>query len=203
VSDDRTRIERYLAGAADAYAEVDDWIRRAGSSFRERLGNDFDDTLQDVRLEVTRLLGRGTFRGESSLKTYIWRVTANACLDRLRSRARASFEDLEVLEQRPQAALDSAAQSTWAHHTRDLLLRVLAETSDECKSLWQMVFAGLSYQEMSVRTGVSEGALRVRVLRCRRRAVALRDEIEAGPVSSPGSQARNEKPEGSPKHVGR
>jgi DNA-directed RNA polymerase specialized sigma24 family protein len=41
------------------------------------------------------------------------------------------------------------------------------------------VLAGFSYREMSSRTGIAEGALRVRVLRCRKRAVELREELMA------------------------
>jgi DNA-directed RNA polymerase specialized sigma24 family protein len=40
-----------------------------------------------------------------------------------------------------------------------------------------MVLAGLTYREMSSRTEVAEGALRVRVLRCRKRALELREEL--------------------------
>jgi DNA-directed RNA polymerase specialized sigma24 family protein len=40
-----------------------------------------------------------------------------------------------------------------------------------------MIHAGLSYREMSSRLGVAEGTLRVRVLRCREKAVAVRAEL--------------------------
>lgn len=40
-----------------------------------------------------------------------------------------------------------------------------------------MILDGLSYQEMSLRLGSSEGALRVKALRCRKRAVAVRDQL--------------------------
>ncbi len=197
--DDQSRINRYLSGEPGTFAEVDDWIRRAAASFRSRLEGDFDDVLQDVRLELTRLFGRGTFRGESSLKTYVWRVTANACLDRLRARRRVAWEELETVDQRGDAVLEAAAQSSQSRETRDLLFRVLDEMSDDCRRLWQMIFDGLSYREMSDRLGVAEGALRVRVLRCRRRALAVREDL-AAIASTPGGNAS---PPAQPKHVGR
>ena len=40
-----------------------------------------------------------------------------------------------------------------------------------------MIVAGLSYKEMSLRMTVAEGTLRVRVLRCREKAVAARREL--------------------------
>jgi DNA-directed RNA polymerase specialized sigma24 family protein len=53
----------------------------------------------------------------------------------------------------------------------------MEETSDECRRLWLMILDGMSYQQMSQRLGASEGALRVKVLRCRKRAIAVRDRL--------------------------
>ena len=64
---------------------------------------------------------------------------------------------------------------------RDLLLRVLGRVSRDCRDLWRQILLGLSYHEMSLRLGVAEGTLRVRVLRCREKAVALRAELLEGP----------------------
>ena len=57
---------------------------------------------------------------------------------------------------------------------KDLLLRVLDRVPQDCRELWRMIVAGLSYREMSLRMSVAEGTLRVRVLRCREKAVAAR-----------------------------
>lgn len=182
---DAAIIDRFLAGEPAAVAEVDGWLGRAASSYRRRLGEQFDDVLQDVRLEVTRLLQQGRFRGDSSLKTYLWRVTAHTCLDRLRSGSRWSFVeyDGESAQAADPAATSSRLPRPW-NADRDLLLRVLARMDEECRRLWSMLVEGLSYREMSDDTGVSEGALRVRVLRCRRRAQEVRDDLLAQrPVS--------------------
>lgn len=178
--DDDSLIGRFLAGEPAAVGEVDGWLARAATSFRRRLGEQFEDALQDVRLEVTRLLQEGRFRGDSSLKTYLWRVTAHTCLDRLRAGSRWSFVEYDG---ETAGAADPAAplprQPRPWNADRDLLLRVLARMEEECRRLWSMLIEGLSYREMSQETGVSEGALRVRVLRCRRRAQEVRDELLA------------------------
>ncbi len=49
-----------------------------------------------------------------------------------------------------------------------LALRVQAEMSEGCRELWNLLQQGLSYREMSRQSGVAEGTLRVRVLRCRK-----------------------------------
>jgi len=181
--EDATIIEGYLAGDPQAVATVDRWLEGAASSFRRRLRDQWDDVLQDVHLEVTRLLQGDKFRGESSLKTYLWRVASHTCLDRIRSGQRWNYVELDP--QSPQEETAAAADWTvgsgepvWSAE-RDLLLRVLVRMGEECRRLWQMLVDGWSYREMSEETGVSEGALRVRVLRCRRKALEVRDELLA------------------------
>ena len=85
MADDRDMVTRFLRGDSDAVATLDGWISRAAWPYQRRLANRWDDVLQDVRLEVTRLLGEGKFRGESSLRTYLWRVVCHTCLDLIRS----------------------------------------------------------------------------------------------------------------------
>jgi RNA polymerase sigma-70 factor (ECF subfamily) len=173
---DQEVVARFLRGESDAVGTVDDWISRAAWPYQRRLGNRWDDVLQDVRLEVTRLLTQGKFRGESSLKTYLWRVVSHTCLDQIRSQGKWQWADLETLDQgeEPVAAAQPLPSS---REDKDLLLRVLARSSQDCRELWRMVVAGLSYREMSQRLGVAEGTLRVRVLRCREKAMALRQEL--------------------------
>ena len=183
MADDREIAASYLRGDKEAVATLDSWIARAAWPYQRRLANRWDDVLQDIRLEVTRLLGEGKFRGESSLRTYLWRVVAHTCLDQIRSLGKWQFTDLETVDQEdgraagpPRPAVDDGAE-------RDLLLRVLDRSSQECRELWKMLVLGLSYREMSLRLQVAEGTLRVRVLRCREKAVALRAEL----LTSPGS----------------
>jgi RNA polymerase sigma factor (sigma-70 family) len=174
---DQEVVAAFLAGDREAVGTVDSWISRAAWPYQRRLSSRWDDVLQDVRLEVTRLLGEGKFRGESSLRTYLWRVVNHTCLDQLRSQGRWQWADLEVFEQTDGAASASAASG---QEERDLLVKVLAQVSADCRELWRLIVAGFSYREMSARMGVAEGTLRVRVLRCRERAQALRDDLLAG-----------------------
>lgn len=177
MADDREVVARFLRGDPDAVSTVDGWIERAAWPYQRRLSSRWDDVLQDVRLEVTRLLGDGKFRGESSLRTYLWRVVSHTCLDQIRSQSKWQWADLETLEQEDGRAAAPPRPAAEDHVERDLLLRVLDRASQECRELWRMLVLGLSYREMSLRLDVAEGTLRVRVLRCRERAVALREEL--------------------------
>jgi RNA polymerase sigma factor (sigma-70 family) len=178
MTDDRQVAAGFLRGDPAAVATVDDWIERAAWPYQRRLANRWDDVLQDVRLEVTRLLGEGKFRGESSLRTYLWRVVCHTCLDQIRSQGKWQWADLDTLEQDDGRASGRLPRTEMADPAeRDLLLRVLDRSSQDCRELWRMLLLGLSYKEMSLRVQVAEGTLRVRVLRCRERAVSLRSEL--------------------------
>lgn len=173
---DRSLTSRFLEGAPEAVHQIDGWIRSAAFPYRRRLSNEWDDLCQDLRLEVFQLLQNGKFRGESRLKTYVWRVVSHSCLDRCRARSRnrevdTDLDDVSLLmPPRPAAQGSTAIQ-------RNLLLRVLEEMSEDCRRLWQMIAQGFSYKEMSAKLGVSPGALRVRVLRCRQKAQEVRERL--------------------------
>ncbi len=186
---DRDVVERFLRGEADAVGILGTWIQRAAWPYQRRLANRWEDVLQDIQLEVTRLLRDGKFRGESSLRTYLWRVVSHTCLDQIRSASKWQWTDLETLEQedggKPQGGAGTTAHAAIEEAAeRDLLLRVLDRASPDCRGLWKMLVLGLSYREMSQRLDVAEGTLRVRVLRCREKAVASRDEL-LGPYLDP------------------
>lgn len=189
--DDREMVTRFLRGEPEAVGTVDGWISRAAWPYQRRLADRWEDVLQDVRLEVTRLLGQGKFRGESSLRTYLWRVVSHTCLDQLRSQSKWKWTGLEALdgEDGPLPALEAPAAR---REDKDLLLRVLARVPQDCRELWRMIVAGLSYREMSQRMSVAEGTLRVRVLRCREKAIALKGQLlEGGPGNGRNIMVKN------------
>jgi DNA-directed RNA polymerase specialized sigma24 family protein len=59
-----------------------------------------------------------------------------------------------------------------------VLFQIVEQMSGDCRDLWRSIAAGQSYRQMSRQLGVSEGALRVRVLRCRRRALEIRESLK-------------------------
>jgi RNA polymerase sigma-70 factor, ECF subfamily len=185
-AEDAEVVARFLRGESRAVGAVDAWIARAAYPYQRRLASRWDDVLQEIRLEVTRLLQQGKFRGESSFKTYLWRVVSHTCLDQIRAESRVQWADLEP---DPETDADGAGSlggvmaapgPVMRSEVKDLLLRVLERVPRDCRELWRMIHAGLSYREMSERLGVAEGTLRVRVLRCREKAVAARAELLGG-----------------------
>jgi RNA polymerase sigma factor (sigma-70 family) len=176
-------VSRFLAGDKEAVETVNKYIERAAWPYQRRLSRQWDDVLQDVRLEVMRLLAQGKFRGESSLRTYLWRVVSHKCLDYVRSHRRWDLPDLETdiddLKSPVGRYINQESENARLE-SRDLLSRVLGRVPEDCRSIWRLMVLGLSYREMSAKMGISEGTLRVRVLRCREKAMLLRRELSGG-----------------------
>jgi RNA polymerase sigma factor (sigma-70 family) len=183
---DRELADRFLAADAEAVKKVEGWIVRAAWPYQRRLYEQWDDILQDARLEVIRLLGQGKFQGESSLRTYLWRVVSHVCLDYLRSQGKWKWEELVVDSEDPESVIGRYIHQETdqlAVSEKDLLIRVLESVPQDCRELWRMMAAGLAYREMGEKLGVPEGVLRMRVLRCREKAIQQRKLLLARPVS--------------------
>ena len=117
----------------------------------------------------------GRYRGDGAFKGYVWRAVVHTCIDRLRSRSRRLGHEGGDPEAAPEPQAPSSDPAE-----RLFLLEVARRCPAECRRLWQMILVGLSYREMSLELAVSEGALRVRVLRCRRRAAEVAARLRQG-----------------------
>jgi RNA polymerase sigma-70 factor (ECF subfamily) len=177
-SSDLERVSRLLAGDEEALAEVRRWTRGALGPYRFRLAAEVEDLEQEVVVELLEALRAGRFEGRSRLSTYVRRMVHHKCLNRLRAlRRRPSVDlgDVELVDAEP-----TPFERSRRREELSLGLRVLAEMPETCRELWGMIETGLSYEAMAERLRVASGTLRVRVHRCRERALALRDRLRAG-----------------------
>ena len=129
---------------------------------------DAEDVAQEVYLRVFR--GLAGFRGDAQFETWLYRIVANAAMSHLRRRGR--FGDLladpedERLEppERPSAGPGDVAVD------REALGRALEALPDPMRVV---VVAkdvyGLSCREIGEMVGASEGAVKVRLHRARKR----------------------------------
>lgn len=183
-SPDNVLLDAFLDGEPAAVAEVSEWIRLSLLPFRGRLGDEVDDLHQEALTELVVALRRLT-EGPGSLRGFAFRLAQRSAIDRLRARRRWRFEGLADAAE-PVARDLSALEQLLRDETRGRLLALLGELPALCRELFRQLFAGASYREMAASQGVSEGALRVRVLRCRRRAVALARGGNDLAAASPG-----------------
>ncbi len=119
---------------------------------------DADDLLQEIFLKVWAALP--SFRGESQLFTWVWRIATNQTLNYLRKekvRAALRFSSIDAeMERRIQA--DPYFQGTEAQ--RELAKAVLKLPQKQRQVFIMRWWDALSYEEISAITGTSVGALK-------------------------------------------
>lgn len=174
---DRAAVDGLLSGDESTVRQVRIWVRKAASGYRSALAEEMEDLEQEILVALVEQLERGEFRYESQLETYVGRMVQYKCIDRLRARTRRRWVDLDTLDLTgdEQDALDRIQ----ARETSLLALRVASGLSETCRELWAMIHEGLDYETMASRLDVRPGTLRVRVLRCRRSAIAERERLQA------------------------
>lgn len=189
---DRRLVAEFLDGGETAANEIRGWVERAAQPFRRKLGFELEDVVQEAMLEITRYLQEDRFEGRGSLRGYVWRTVSHSCLDRLRAHRRVSWMSIEDLS----LPTGEAGAETRLARRQSIraCLEIANRAAESCRQLWRMILEGKSYRQMSAELGVSEGALRVRVLRCRRQALALRRESRAGVGDDSSNETRSRAP---------
>lgn len=130
--------------------------------------SDARDAVQDIFVKLWR--GRDMLDSVSNLKAYCIAMMRNLCYDTVRKASR--MESVEITENLPGA---ESADRTFLD--REKLSRVMQAIEKLPKSereiLRMHVFEGLSYEEISQRTGKSNINLRVRISQARKTLKAL------------------------------
>jgi len=173
------RTRGYLAGETAAFAEVDRWVRSDLRRSYPRLGGELDDLCQTVHEKLLRELREGRFRGDSTLRTYVARITHYTAIDRLRElyRERAlvtefGAEQAEATEN-PYEGLEEPDEGRMLH-------RVLLALPAGCRELWRLVLVEkLSYAEIGQRLAIPPGTVKSRMWHCRRKAMAALERLRA------------------------
>jgi RNA polymerase sigma-70 factor, ECF subfamily len=129
------------------------------------LGNqaDAEDLLQEVFLAAHRKLD--TFRGDSALGTWLYRLATNLCLDYLRSKASRSSQVTDSLDDEP----------TVSKMDLERALAMLPEGSRAAFVLHDI--EGLEHQEVADVLGIAEGTSKSQVHKARMRLRTLLGEI--------------------------
>ena len=146
------------------------------------------DLLQSTLMQIIRRVG--SFRGDSSFSTWLFRVTANEALMMMRSQRRhrarlvegLDLEELGTLPAANDAADDTRADVAAAERERDAIVRSALDSLPE--DYRDVVVAhyhmDLGLQEIADKLDMSESAVRSRLHRARSR---LRSILERSPLA--------------------
>ncbi len=174
-ADDMALVDRCRKGDLGAFEEL--YRQHAGRLYSvacRMVGNpsDAEDLLQEIFLSAHRKLD--SFRGESALGTWLYRLATNLCLDHLRSRAARTSQLTGTLDDEP--GLADAGSRTLADSalTRMDLERALAQLPDGCRAAFVLHdIEGLEHREVADALGIAEGTSKSQVHKARLRLRAL------------------------------
>jgi RNA polymerase sigma-70 factor, ECF subfamily len=190
-SDDAELVQRALARDDAAFRTImDRYNRRLYRIARSILRNDSEaeDVVQEAYVNAFTHLD--SFRGESSLATWLSRITMNEALGRLR-RERPAF-GLETFEaqrneaqviQFPQTVISGDPERTMAQRE---ILQLVERATDNLPEIFRIVFItrvieGMSVEETAELLGLQPQTVKTRLHRARR---LVREQLDKqiGPV---------------------
>ena len=132
---------------------------------------DAQDCLQEAMLRVFRSLK--SFKRESALSTWIYRLTTNTCLDELRrrkSRPSVSMDGLMETGWMPADEGDGPDEAYIKRERRSAVHAAIEELPDDMRAVIVLRdIEGFSYDEVSQITGVNVGTVKSRISRGRAR----------------------------------
>lgn len=139
---------------------------------------DADDLLQDIFLIAHRKLG--SFRGESSLGTWLYRLAMNHCLDVLRSRQTRMGQQTDSLDEPDAMPVASPGPGLGAVSRIDLE-RAIETLPPACRAAFLLHdVEGFGHHEVGAMLGVSEGTSKSQVHKARLR---IREYLAHGPTT--------------------
>lgn len=183
MADERQLIERYQQGDQAAAEAIFRLYHPAIHNLVHRMlggSADVEDCVQEVFLKAFR--GLQGFRGEASLKTWLYRIATNTSLNYLEKAKRQ--QPVASLDAEPQANGVTPLAETLASPDRGpeerLALRELEEAIQDALGKLAPEFRtalvlrdveGLSYEEVASATGAALGTVKSRIARARAQAV--------------------------------
>lgn len=118
--------------------------------------DDFNDLRQDALINIWR--GMKTFREESSIRTWIYRVTINSCLSTIRSQKRHHHESLSQLYDLIDSGSDNREEIEKMH-------RAISSLRREDRAIIMMWLDDMSYDDIANAMGMKRNTIATRIRR--------------------------------------
>ncbi len=135
---------------------------------------DAQDLFQEVLVSFIDLVQKNKFRGESSIKTFLFTVNRNLWLNELKKRGRAETRNM-VFEKEKDLAIPDIAQLINQNESRKEILSIVAELGETCKKiLLAFYYENASMKEILIDLEYeSEQALRNKKSKCMKQLLEL------------------------------
>ena len=191
---DQHYINLVLQGDTRAFATlVDQYKNLVFTLSLKMLQNreEAEEAAQDAFVKVFKSLN--SFKNDAKFSTWVYKITYNNCLDRLKKRKRSrqvfpidEFTDLEVTSLIN--ALDTIVENEQKHLIRETLQQLLPE---ENFLLILYYYDENSLKEISIIMGINENNLKIKLFRTRKKLAAiLKRKLEPETINQYEKQRR-------------
>ena len=152
-----------------------------------------EDCGQEAMIRIWRNLGN--YRGECALESWVYRISANCCMDWLRKKKRDKSVSMEPLREQgfdPADPEPGTEEQVVAKDERQRLRETIALLPEEQREALIMTqLERIPYEEAAKALGVSEGTVKSRVNRAKARLKEILSKERE--LSPPGDVQKNER----------
>lgn len=177
---DATLVEAAKRGDSEAFESLIAETHKAVYGLVYRLVGNHDDAadvMQDTYLRIWRSLR--SYRGDAAFVTWAYRIAANAAMTHLKRRSR----EAEPVDPADLAPLERAPAQAEEPPESEAIDQALARLPAQMRTVLVLKDVyGFSLAEIAKQVGATEGAVKVRVFRARRR---LAEELYRNDVVVP------------------
>ena len=174
-------IERELitrAGQGDTRSFREIYVRASGYVYTlayRVVGTkpDAEEVTQDVFLKIHHSLG--SFKFESSFKTWLYRIAVNTALNHFKKRRRVTTREVEEVYEDPATVTQPEAGKRLEAEDTERSLKVLLDqlNPDQRACILSREIEGMDYQEIATSLGININTVRSRLKRARETLMAL------------------------------
>jgi len=169
---DQEIVQGYLRGNKKDYKTIIGWMRDVVKNHVWMGAVAPDDVISDASEKLLLNLRYNKFKFESSLKTYIQRITRYTIIDLVRSYKRA-----EQLLTKDNLNIDEVESPHQIYENKEeafLFNRIFSLLGEKCRELWNMILLDkMTYKAIGAKYGRSETAIKSQVGRCKEEAMKI------------------------------
>ncbi len=176
INNDQHYINKVKAGDSNAFAIlIDNYKDMVFSLAMKVMKNreEAEEVSQDTFIKAYRSLH--SFKGDSKFSTWLYKITYNNCMDRVKKIARTYNTNTidEVVENRIEST-DSVLDTIERKERAELMKDCMNELpEDERTILWMFYYQELSLKEIIDVTSYSEANLKVKLHRARKKLLSI------------------------------
>ncbi|REE24342.1 RNA polymerase sigma factor [Winogradskyella pacifica] len=178
-NDDQQLIEAISQGDTKAYAQLVDHYKDmvfslALSMLKHR--EEAEEVAQDTFIKVFRSLNR--FKGDSKFSTWIYRVTYNTCLDRIKKNKK-HYNDVEIdtFTFNKISTIDNALDLMIKEEKSVLIKKCIDKLPEETSTLLMLFyFEDLSLDEIAMIVNIETNTVKVKLFRARKKLAVILEQ---------------------------